>query len=223
MLQSAAVLAQNTEFGGVSFNSHTVRIQEKAESLYTQGHWKRAHFIYANELATIGDKYAQYMIGYMYVNGQGVPKDPVTASAWYRVAAERGAPQFAAARDQLLESLGPDELAMSDARYVELRKKYSDVIIALVRLREERRALGENTTGSRLGGGTSPVIVIELPDGLSMTREQYLSRGDAKMQVWLNVIVGELGIEPIRANFTEKEFEDLVAKVDEFLEIIDDR
>lgn len=66
-------MAQRADYGGEDFASHTVRIQAKAESLYLQGHWERAQFIYEHELAPIGDKYAQYMVGYMYLNGQGVP------------------------------------------------------------------------------------------------------------------------------------------------------
>ncbi|MDH3983973.1 MAG: hypothetical protein OEV02_07200 [Gammaproteobacteria bacterium] len=216
-------MAQRADYGGEDFASHTVRIQAKAESLYLQGHWERAQFIYEHELAPIGDKYAQYMVGYMYLNGQGVPRDPVLASVWYRVAAERGVPEFAAVRDQLLDSLSPDELSQSDARYVELRKQYSDVVIALDAVRKERRLRRAETTGSRLGGGASPVTIILPRNGVAMTREEFLSRGNEKMDVWLNHVTRQLGIDPVRHNLTDTEFEDLAAMVDEYLEIIDDR
>ena len=223
LLQSASVMAQRADYGGSNFTSHAVRIQSKAESLYLQGHWKRAHFIFEHELAPIGDKYAQYMVGYMYLNGQGVPRDPVVASAWYRLAAERDVPEFAAVRDQLLESLGPDELAQSDKRFVELRKEYSDLVVTLDIVRKERRLRRAETTGSRLGGGASPVTVIMPRNGMAMTREEFLSRGDEKMELWLNYITRELGIDSLNANLTDKEFEGLAARVDEYLEIIDDR
>ena len=223
LLQSATVMAQRADYDGTNFTSHTVRIQAKAESLYLEGHWQRARFIFEHELAPIGDKYAQYMVGYMYLNGQGVPRNPVMASAWYRVAAERGIPEFAAVRDQLLDSLSPDELAQSDARYVELRKEYSDLVVTLNLVSKERRLRRAETTGSRLGGGASPVTVIMPRNGMAMTREEFLSRGDEKIEVWLNFITRELGIDSVRANLTDKEFDDLAAKIDEYLEIIDDR
>ena len=223
LLQSAAVMAQRSDFDNATPPSHTLRIQSKAESLYLQGHWERAHFIFEHELAPIGDKYAQYMVGYMYLNGQGVPRDPVVASAWYRLAAERDVPEFAAVRDQLLESLSPDELAQSDKRFVELRKEYSDLVVTLDIVRKERRLRRAETTGSRLGGGASPVTVIMPRNGMAMTREEFLSRGDEKMELWLNYITRELGIDSLRANLTDKEFEGLAARVDEYLEIIDDR
>lgn len=223
LLQPATAMAQRVDYEGSNFPSHTIRIQAKAESLYLQGHWERAHFIFEHELSPIGDKYAQYMVGYMYLNGQGVSRDPVLASAWYRMAAERGIPEFAAVRDQLLDSLTPDELARSDARYVELRKEYSDLVITLDIVRKERRLRRDETTGSRLGGGASPVTVIIPRNGMAMTREEYESRGDEKMEVWLNYITRELGIDSVRANLTDKEFDNLAAQVDEYLEIIEDR
>ena len=216
-------MAQRADYGGANVTSHAVRVQAKAESLYLQGHWKRAHFIFEHELAPIGDKYAQYMVGYMYLNGQGVPRDRVTASAWYRVAAERGIPEFAAVRDKLLESLSPDELTRSDTRYVELRKEYSDLVVTLDIVRKERRLRRAETTGSRLGGGASPVTIIMPRNGMAMTREEFLSRGDEKMEVWLDYITRELGIDSLRADLTDREFENLAAKVDEYLEIIEDR
>ena len=223
LLQSAAVMAQRGNYDGTNFPSHTSRIQAKAESLYLQGHWERAHFIFERELAPLGDKYAQYMVGYMYLNGQGVSRDPVMASAWYRIAAERGIPEFAAVRDQLLDSLSPNELARSDTLYVALRKEYSDLMVTLDMVRKERRLRRSETTGSRLGGGASPVTVIVPQNGMSMTREEFLSRGDEKMEVWLDYITRELGIDSLRADLTDREFENLAAKVDEYLEIIEDR
>ena len=223
LLQSATVMAQRGDYGGASFTSHTMRTQAKAESLYLQGHWQRARFIFEHELAPIGDKYAQYMVGYMYLNGQGISRDPVTASAWYRVAAERGVPEFAAVRDQLLDSLSPDELSLSDVRYVELRKQYSDLVVSLDIVRRERRLRRAETTGSRLGGSASPMTVIVPRNGMAMTREEFRSREDEKTQVWLDYLSRELGIGSLEADLTDKEFKDLEEQVDEFLEIIDDR
>jgi predicted aspartyl protease/RNA polymerase subunit RPABC4/transcription elongation factor Spt4 len=37
-----------------------------------------------------GDSLVQFTLGYMYGNGQGVPKDPAQAGAWYSRAAEQG-------------------------------------------------------------------------------------------------------------------------------------
>ena len=46
--------------------------------------------------AESGDAVAQYVLGLMYDNGQGVPKDDAEAVKWYRLAADQGyaLPQF---------------------------------------------------------------------------------------------------------------------------------
>ena len=41
-------------------------------------------------LAEQGDAKAQFNLGFMYDNGQGVPQDDVEAAAWYHKAAEQG-------------------------------------------------------------------------------------------------------------------------------------
>ena len=41
-------------------------------------------------LAEQGDAPAQFNLGLMYDNGQGVPQDDKTAVKWYRLAAEQG-------------------------------------------------------------------------------------------------------------------------------------
>ena len=74
-------------FPGGETDRATLRTQERVEELYVSEAYERAYFIYRNELAPKGDKYAQYMIGYMHFAGTGVPEDPAKALAWYRFAA----------------------------------------------------------------------------------------------------------------------------------------
>ena len=49
-------------------------------------------------LAEQGDARAQFNLGLMYLNGDGVPEDDAEAVKWYRKAAEQG---YAAAQDNL--------------------------------------------------------------------------------------------------------------------------
>ena len=42
-------------------------------------------------LAEQGDAGAQYNLGFMYSNGEGVPQDYAEAAKWYRMAADPGA------------------------------------------------------------------------------------------------------------------------------------
>ena len=90
-------------------NAGLLQLHARVDELYERGEFERAYLIYRDELASIGDKYAQYMVGFMHLTGKGVDEDPVAASAWYRLAAERGTPEFVAVRDFLLTSLTPEE------------------------------------------------------------------------------------------------------------------
>jgi TPR repeat protein len=49
--------------------------------------------------ACAGDKDSQFMLGTMYLNGEGVEADALRAYGWYAVAAEVGDARYAAARD----------------------------------------------------------------------------------------------------------------------------
>ena len=63
-----ATPAAAQQFGGnlsVDLNSKTLVAQSKAEQLFERGDYQRARIIYLNDLAPFGDKYAQYMLGFM--------------------------------------------------------------------------------------------------------------------------------------------------------------
>lgn len=208
---------------GRGFDASTLRLQAKADNLYRKGHWERAHFIYVNELAAKGDKYSQYMAGYMVLHGKGVERDVVEASAWYRLAAERGAPEFVAIRDQLLESMSEEDRLASDAIFVELRQRYSDLVLMLDDLEEEREALNETPTGSRLSGGTSSITVIDPQTGDTIARSEYLRRLEKRMQVRLDYLAGKIGGEPPEADMSDEEFGELRDRVAAHLQVVKDR
>jgi hypothetical protein len=147
-------------------------IQQKVDELFQQGEYERALFIYQHELAPLGDKYAQYMIGYMYLTGAGVAEDAVTASAWYRLAAERSNREFSAVRDDLLQRLDADGLAKSDEQYVELRKQYADIAILVRQIRKDDEDL-QLMTGSRLGDAGGSVTIVHPRTGATKTAHQW--------------------------------------------------
>ena len=62
---------------------------EKAEAAYESGDYDTA-LQQLRPLAEQGDAGAQYSLGLMYDNGNGVPQDYKEALRWYRLAAEQG-------------------------------------------------------------------------------------------------------------------------------------
>lgn len=123
---TAAPADEYRQFPGAQMDSRTLRIQERVESVFSSGDYPRALLIYEKELAPLGDKYAQYMVGFMHLKGKGVPENPAEALAWYRLAAERGEGPFVKARDALRESLQPDEVKQADERFAELWQQCGD-------------------------------------------------------------------------------------------------
>jgi hypothetical protein len=150
-----AVLARGeyTQFPGAPTDSRTLRIKEKVEEIYSSGNYERALFIYQKELAPRGDKYAQYMVGYMHLTGQGAKENAAEALAWYRLAAERGEPKFLQARDALEQSLAAAVRERSAARFSELRQRYGDRRLILDLIREDLIILGRRDGIAGAGPG----------------------------------------------------------------------
>ena len=224
-LLAFSVMAHAQGLGGQTraFDSPTLRLQDKADTLYRDGHWERAYFIYVNELAAVGDKYAQYMAGYMSLTGRGVPRDAIRASAWYRLAAERDGPEFVAVRDKLLESMSKADRLASDAAFIALRKEYGDLVLALAVLEKDREQYNESPTGSRLSGKTSSVTVMDPRTGVTITRTEYLERVEKRMAIRLNFIAARLGIKPPDVDMSDRAFDELKVQVADYLNVIDDR
>ena len=153
-------------------DSLTMATQDKVDALFDAGHFERAFFIYRNELAPIGDKYAQYMVGYMYLTGMGTEEDLIAASAWYRLAAERGTPEFVAVRDQLRRNMNDDEIRRSDAEYVQLRMEYCDLAVLLASVKRNLKE-AEAKTGSRIQGESNAMTIIDTSSGRMRSGSEY--------------------------------------------------
>lgn len=222
LLVSAPAMAQWVEFPTGDLDSRTIRIQAKVESLYERGDYERAHFIYANELAKQGDKYAQYMTGYMYQMGQGVDEDPARASAWYRIAAERRRPEFLFVRDQALRTLNEEQRARSDEFYVELRKEYSDLIIIMELLVEDLASLRRARTGSRLSGNASAVMIVDPKTGMPVSADHLRNQNLRNAQTRLDFVTSRLDIDPIKADQVDQQIDMLWERVRDYLSVVDD-
>ena len=198
LLASAAAQSQNYKhFPGGAADQSTIRAQERAESLYEKKEYKRALLIYEKDLAPAGDKYAQYMVGYMHLAGKGVERDNASALAWYRLAAERSEPAFIRARDSLFKTLGPDEIDVSNMTFFELWQRIGDNRLILDLVREDLDILSDRT-GSRIPGANSGrLTIISGRRGTSGSDEYYehiRSRVDSRLE-YLDTHVDIIDIE----------------------------
>jgi hypothetical protein len=106
--------------------------------------------------ARYADKLSQLSIGLMYLNGQGVDRDPVTAFAWVAIAAERKYPQFLATRDAIWAKLDVSQREQAKALVEKLYVEYGDAT-AKQRMTKVLRRNSTQLTGSYLGFGTDSV------------------------------------------------------------------
>ena len=104
-------------------------MQEEADSAFAKGDYGQALEVYQTELAPLGDKYSQYMVGYMYLAGKGVQEDAILASAWYRLAAQRETEEYVRIRDSLLALFNDEQRSRSDQLYTSLRREMGDLTL----------------------------------------------------------------------------------------------
>lgn len=150
MLWMSVASFASDDFPGDKPDRKTIETQQKVDELFEKGDLERAYFIYRHELAPKGDKFAQYMVGYMNIAGKGVDRDIITGSAWYRLAAERGNNNLRQASDELWQHLDEEKRALSDKRYAELRVLYSDAMIVTKLVEKDLDFLSGQVTESAL-------------------------------------------------------------------------
>lgn len=208
---------------GLSPDSRTLKVQRKVEQLFERGEYDRAYFIYRKELIPIGDKYAQYMVGFMHLTGMGVDEDPVAASAWYRLAAERGTPEFVAVRDMLLGDMSAEQRAQSDRLFMDIRRDYSDLVILLNLIKRADRDV-RPATGSRLGSNNSgPMNVIDASSpSQSQSSDVYYGRIENQLEEHLAMLAEVGGFTDLETDPARFDIDEVERLVNERLESIPD-
>lgn len=205
-------------FPGGETDQATLRTQERVEELYISGSHERAYFIYRNELAPRGDKYAQYMIGYMHFSGAGVPEDEAVALAWYRLAAERGEPSIELARNELLKSLSPTQIAAADGLFVELKRELSDRVLIYELVQQDLDIL-RSSAGRGPSKGSGNMLVIDRRYGY-MSGAQYYQLIKNRLAARLTYLKSQVDVidvadaESMDLAQIESEIKELIADID---------
>jgi len=209
LASDSAFSQRSSELSADFPDSRTMATQDKVDALFDAGDFERAFFIYRNELAPIGDKYAQYMVGYMYLTGMGTEEDAIAASAWYRLAAERGTREFIAVRDRLLRKMNDDEIRRSDAEYMQLRMDYCDLAVLLASVKRNLKEV-DVRTGSRVKGESNAMMIIEPRNGRISGGSSYYGSRNAQLEERLKLLqeIGnfeDMDTDPKQVNLRELE------------------
>jgi hypothetical protein len=166
LLLTTAVQADEDPLNDPSVQK-TLRAMANASTWYhpdlfgmTAGMLHYAHHDYGGALkyfeigAFFADKLSQLSIGLMHLNGEGTPKDLVSAWAWIDLAAERDYPDFVATRDNLKAMLSPQQLAQAMILRKALAERYADTVAKwrmTVQLRQGQMHLTGSLTGFDFG------------------------------------------------------------------------
>lgn len=185
MLMATSVAAvAGDDFPGGKADRRVLEAQQKVDELFEKGDYERAYFIYREELVPLGDKYAQYMVGYMNIVGKGVPRDYIVGSAWYRLAAERGDVSFSAARDEVWDQFSDEQRLQSDQKYAALRLDFSDAMIIasfiekdldLISRRQQRSTLSNDLVDSQNQSDAENAQLVEEARQRIQNRLEYLA------------------------------------------------
>ena len=186
-------------FPGASADQRTLQAQRLVEQLYKDRKFERSLIIYEKELAPIGDKYAQYMVGFMYYRGHGVEVNRPAALAWFRLAAERRDPPIVAARDALFSTMSQEEIVKSNQIFVKLWRELGDSQIILDLVRHDLKLLKEKT-GSRIpGSSTSPMTIVRVQGAITSSSAFY-DRVRERLEMRLNFLNSNVEIVDIALN-----------------------
>jgi hypothetical protein len=202
LLSVVAAHSQAEKYFGLSSgiqDKKTLAVQRKAEALFDKASFERAFLIYHRELAPLGDKYAQYMVGFMYETGLGIEKDKLVASAWYRLAAARGTPEFLSVVDKSMRYFTADDIRQSDVIFSRLRLDYSDMAVMIESIGNDVHEL-KVRTGSRLRGETSPVAVISARSGNVRSGADYYGSIERRLAERLQRLSKIEGFEDINTD-----------------------
>ena len=108
-----------------------------------------------------------------------------------------------------MRSLEGDEIRRSDALYYQLRLKHSDLAVLLASIKRNVRDL-DTRAGSRVGGESSPVTLIDRWSGSSLSADKYYRdiREQLEARLLLLIEMGDfqdIDSDPDRINLNELE------------------
>lgn len=187
-------------FAALSFSvadaksSRIDELREQADQHYQNADYHKARKDY-DDLAEMGDKFAQYRLSVIHLEGLGVPENVVEAFAWSALAAEADHKALKQYRDTVWELVPGEHRKKAKSRAKRLSGRYGDLALA----RKHKRTLTKNLrscTGSRLGTSCE-FVQSSRPAGNGVTPGTAAERGafaalEAEDIAALNIVNGAI-------------------------------
>jgi len=80
------------------------------------------------ETAALGMKRSQYILGFMFLRGEGVARNPLIGLTWMGLATESGNEEWQATYDQMYQALNDAQRVVLERKIEEYRRKYGSVV-----------------------------------------------------------------------------------------------
>lgn len=171
-LQTGVLEAQVVNVNDYAQNAPGTRFLERGNMFFRQGDYDAAlgNFRLAAHWA---DKLAQFNLGMMYVNGDGVERDPLRGWAWIKLSAERAYPKNAAIAADIWNQFSDEHRKVAKKILVkELKPRYGDEVAIPRTSNEMERMLSRKTSGgSRVG--VNRAIYVTGRDGTFLSGNQF--------------------------------------------------
>lgn len=172
LLQTAGLNAQVANYSNYAANAPGTPFLERGNMFFRQGDYDAAvgNFRLAAHWA---DKLAQFNLGMMYVNGDGVARDPLRGWAWIKLSAERGYPKNVAVAADIWNQFTDEHRKVAEQILEEeLRPRYGDEVAIPRTSNEMKRMLARNTSGgSRVG--VNRAVYVTGRDGTFVSGDQF--------------------------------------------------
>ncbi|MEO8802424.1 MAG: hypothetical protein ABI304_14385, partial [Rudaea sp.] len=134
-----------------------------AQQAMHKGDYQHAIYMY-KVAASWAYKPAEYDLGLMYFRGEGVPLNRPLGAAWMVLAAERGDPLYAKARDAMVTMLSSGEFAQTNNLWGQLQQTYGDKV-AMPRAKAQWAWVRTHKTGTHAGGAVGELLIGVLDTG----------------------------------------------------------
>lgn len=187
------------------------RAQVEAEEAYGRGDYSRAFLLYRTKLVPIGDKFAQYMVGYMLQHGQGTTRDEVEAAAWFSLAAERGHKPIVEHVEAYKMGLSAEQVSAARTRSLELKAELGDRALVERLIRRDMKQLRAMTDPRIRESTCGRVDPVTSGGGKTMTSfcKALNERIDQRLEYINNYVTrGELELLPDEEDSVEVEGSD---------------
>jgi hypothetical protein len=172
LVLAASAANAELDYRNYAQNAPGTQFLERGNTFFRQGDYAAAAGYY-RLAARWADKLAQFNLGLLHVNGDGVERDPLLGWAWIELAAERGYPKYQRVADRIWAQFDDEHRRV--ARRIldeQLAPEYGDAV-AIERTAREMERMRDRATGGGSRVGANRALYVTGRDGRWVRGGEY--------------------------------------------------